>query len=111
MKELQTFRKYLAEGRLFEENNDKNAIDWLRYSLDVYLEGDMGGTAPNYFTLEKEEYTPEYQGEEEAESFNQAVDYLQKNGDVQFSSDYGYIAVASLKDGDIHIRFKEEPQF
>ncbi len=104
-------RKYLAEGRLFKENINSTLLqdieEFLKYSLDVYLEGDMEGDAPNTFTLESGEYTPEYQGEELANSFNQTANYLQKEGDIQFSSDYGYTAVASLDGGDINIRFEE----
>ena len=105
-------KQYLKEGKLYKENFGENeVINFLTHELEVYLEGDMDASAPNSFILEQDEYTPELVGEKSSSLFNQAVDYLQKEGDTQFSSDYGYKAVASLDGGDINIRFKEEPQF
>ena len=103
-------KKYLAEGKLIKEdevetNSKRQAIDYLKFELGVYLEGDMEGEGDGMFTLDKDEHgDPELY--DETEKFDNAVEEL-RLGDIVFIQEYGYEGTASLRGEDIQIKFKE----
>ena len=103
-------KKYLAEGKLIKEdevetNSKRQAIDYLKFELGVYLEGDMEGEGDGMFTLDKDEHgDPELY--DETEKFDNAVEEL-RLGDIVFIQEYGYEGTASLRGEDIQIKFTE----
>jgi hypothetical protein len=104
------YKKYLAEGKLIKEdevetNSKRQAIDYLKFELGVYLEGDMEGEGDGMFTLDKDEHgDPELY--DETEKFDNAVEEL-RLGDIVFIQEYGYEGTASLRGEDIQIKFTE----
>ena len=101
-------KKYLKNNILLKENktNLEDVRKYLTYNLEIYLEGDMEATAPNEFTLDKDEQgNPEYY--DDADMFDKTVEIL-KSGNIEFTSEYGYNAMALLDGENILIKFKEE---
>jgi hypothetical protein len=101
-------KKYLSNNVLLKENkiNMEDIKEYLIDNLDSYLSGDMEATAPNEFTLDKDDKgNPEYY--DDADMFDKTIEAL-KSGDIEFGSEYGYRAVASLDGENILVKFEEE---
>jgi len=90
-----------------EVNSKRQAINYLKFELGVFLDGDMEGEGDGMFTLDKDEHgDPElYDG---TEKFDNAVVELGL-GNIVFIQEYGYEGTASLTGGgcDIQIAFTE----